>query len=433
MLFLSIVSFNVNAQELYSVSDYQLTGECENIFEEYGHETFEIKNDTHSVPEVSFRDQETELRISGVRFDAFSYGLLFELGSEGLLYCFENHGPNFIVVERSERYMIFENGARQSTEAHIHSYVSCGVNCGFARSETITFFDTPEVPEEELIWQDPVPEGNKNYDIDKVKSLINESGLSVKQMVETAWASASTYRDTDMRGGANGARIRLEPQKNWEVNKPQELSKILDVYSKISENTGASIADIIVLAGNVGIENAAGKSLDFVPGRGDATQENTDVESFAVLEPVVDCFRNFQKQDYGISAEEMLLDKAQIMGLTAPEMTVLIGGMRSLGISTDGHGVFSEPSGKLTNDFFVKLLDMNIEWKPINKNIYEGIDRSTSEKISSASRLDLAFGSNSQLRAIAEVYACNDSHEKFVNDFIAAWNKVMNQDRFDTL
>src|SRR6056300_499394 len=291
----------------------------------------------------------------------------------------------------------------------------------------------PEVPEEELIWQDPVPEGNKNYDIDKVKSLINESGLSVKQMVETAWASASTYRDTDMRGGANGARIRVEPQKNWEVNKPQELSKILDVYSKISENTGASIADIIVLAGNVGIENAAGKSLDFVPGRGDATQENTDVESFAVLEPVVDGFRNFQKQDYGISAEEMLLDKAQIMGLTAPEMTVLIGGMRSLGISTDGHGVFSEPSGKLTNDFFVKLLDMNIEWRPINKNIYEGINRSTSEKISSASRVDLAFGSNSQLRAIAEVYACNDSHEKFVNDFIAAWNKVMNQDRFDTL
>ena len=291
----------------------------------------------------------------------------------------------------------------------------------------------PEVPEEELIWQDPVPEGNKNYDIDKVRSLINESGLSVKQMVETAWASASTYRDTDMRGGANGARIRLEPQKNWEVNKPQELSKILDVYSKISENTGASIADIIVLAGNVGIENAAGKSLDFVPGRGDATQENTDVESFAVLEPVVDGFRNFQKQDYGISAEEMLLDKAQIMGLTAPEMTVLIGGMRSLGISTDGHGVFSEPSGKLTNDFFVKLLDMNIEWKPINKNIYEGINRSTLEKISSASRVDLAFGSNSQLRAIAEVYACKDSHEKFVNDFIAAWNKVMNQDRFDIL
>ena len=180
-------------------------------------------------------------------------------------------------------------------------------------------------------------------------------------------------------------------------------------------------------------ENAAGKSLDFVPGRGDATQENTDVESFAVLEPVVDGFRNFQKQDYGISAEEMLLDKAQIMGLTAPEMTVLIGGMRSLGISTNGHGVFSEPSGKLTNDFFVKLLDMNIEWKPINKNIYEGINRSTSEKISSASRVDLAFGSNSQLRAIAEVYACNDSHEKFVNDFIAAWNKVMNQDRFDIL
>jgi len=291
----------------------------------------------------------------------------------------------------------------------------------------------PEVPEEELIWQDPVPEGNKDYNLDKVKTLISESGLTVNQMVETAWASASTYRGTDMRGGANGARIRLEPQKNWEVNKPDELSKILDIYSEISEKTGASVADIIVLAGNVGIEKASGKNLEFTPGRGDATQENTDIESFAVLEPVVDGFRNFQKQDYGVSPEEMLLDKAQIMGLTAPEMTVLIGGMRSLGISTDGHGVFSKPTGKLTNDFFVKLLDMNVEWKPINKNVYEGINRSSSEKVSTATRVDLAFGSNSQLRAIAEVYACHDSHEKFITDFITAWNKVMNQDRFDLL
>ena len=291
----------------------------------------------------------------------------------------------------------------------------------------------PEVPKEELIWQDPVPTGNKDYDVKQVKSLISSSGLSTQQMVETAWASASTYRGTDMRGGANGARIRLEPQKNWEVNKPSELSKILDIYSDISEKTSASIADIIVLAGNIGVEEASGKSLEFIPGRGDATQENTDVASFEVLEPVVDGFRNFQKQDYGVSPEEMLLDKAQIMGLTAPEMTVLIGGMRSLGISSNGYGIFTEPSGKLTNDFFVKLLDMGIEWKPAGKNSYDGFDRASSKKVSSASRVDLAFGSNSQLRAIAEVYACSDSKNKFINDFVAAWNKVMNLDRFDLI
>ena len=291
----------------------------------------------------------------------------------------------------------------------------------------------PEVPEEELIWQDPVPAGNNSYDISAVKSLISDSGLSTKQMVETAWASASTYRGTDMRGGANGARIRLEPQRNWEVNKPNELSKVLDVYTSISEKTGASIADVIVLAGNVGIEKASGQSLDFTPGRGDATQEKTDVDSFAVLEPVVDGFRNYQKEDYGISPEEMLLDKAQIMGLTAPEMTVLIGGLRSLGISADGHGVFSKDTSKLSNDYFVNLLDMDIEWKPINSNTYQGVSRSTSEKVNTATRVDLAFGSNSQLRAISEVYACSDSHEKFINDFIAAWNKVMNMDRFDLL
>ena len=291
----------------------------------------------------------------------------------------------------------------------------------------------PEVPEEELIWQDPVPAGNKSYDISAVKSLISDSGLSTKQMVETAWASASTFRGTDMRGGANGARIRLEPQRSWEVNKPNELSKVLDVYTSISEKTGASIADVIVLAGNVGIEKASGQSLDFTPGRGDATQEKTDIDSFAVLEPVVDGFRNYQKEDYGISPEEMLLDKAQIMGLTAPEMTVLIGGLRSLGISADGHGVFSKDTSKLSNDYFVNLLDMGIEWKPINSNTYQGVSRSTSEKVNTATRVDLAFGSNSQLRAISEVYACSDSHEKFINDFIAAWNKVMNMDRFDLL
>ena len=291
----------------------------------------------------------------------------------------------------------------------------------------------PEVPEEELIWQDPIPAGSDNYDIESVKTLIKNSDLTVQEMVETAWASASTFRSTDMRGGANGSRIRLEPQKNWEVNKPNQLTKVLNILEGIALKTGASIADVIVLAGNVGIEQASGKTLEFTPGRGDATQENTDEESFAVLEPFVDGFRNFQKKDYGIKPEEMMLDKAQIMGLTAPEMTVLLGGMRSLGISSDGHGIFTEPSGKLTNDFFVKLLDMGVEWKPTGSNVYEATDRSTSQKVRTATRVDLAFGSNSQLRAITEVYASNDSQNKFVEDFIASWNKVMNLDRFDLI
>ena len=291
----------------------------------------------------------------------------------------------------------------------------------------------PEVPEEELIWQDPIPAGSDNYDIESVKTLIKNSDLTVQEMVETAWASASTFRSTDMRGGANGSRIRLEPQKNWEVNKPNQLTKVLNILEGIALKAGASVADVIVLAGNVGIEQASGKTLEFTPGRGDATQENTDEESFAVLEPFVDGFRNFQKKDYGIKPEEMMLDKAQIMGLTAPEMTVLLGGMRSLGISSDGHGIFTEPSGKLTNDFFVKLLDMGVEWKPTGSNVYEATDRSTSQKVRTATRVDLAFGSNSQLRAITEVYASNDSQNKFVEDFIASWNKVMNLDRFDLI
>ena len=291
----------------------------------------------------------------------------------------------------------------------------------------------PEVPEEELIWQDPIPAGSDNYDIESVKTLIKNSDLTVQEMVETAWASASTFRSTDMRGGANGSRIRLEPQKNWEVNKPNQLSKVLNILEGIALEAGASIADVIVLAGNVGIEQASGKTLEFTPGRGDATQANTDEESFAVLEPFVDGFRNFQKKDYGIKPEEMMLDKAQIMGLTAPEMTVLLGGMRSLGISSDGHGIFTEPSGKLSNDFFVKLLDMGVEWKPTGSNVYEATDRSTSQKVRTATRVDLAFGSNSQLRAITEVYASNDSQNKFVEDFIASWNKVMNLDRFDLI
>ena len=289
----------------------------------------------------------------------------------------------------------------------------------------------PEVPAEELIWQDPVPAGNTNYDVDAVKARIAASGLSVQDMVETAWASASTYRGSDMRGGANGARIRLAPQKDWAANKPDQLARILSVLEPIAAETGASVADVIVLAGNVGIEQASGVKVPFTPGRGDATQAQTDIESFAVLEPVADGFRNFQKTDFTISPEEMLLDKAQLLGLTAPEMTVLVGGMRALGISENNHGVFTETPGKLTNDFFVTLLDMGVEWKPTGSASYEARDRVTGKVMRSGTRVDLVFGSNSQLRALAEVYATNQSHDKFVTDFVAAWTKVMNADRFD--
>ena len=289
----------------------------------------------------------------------------------------------------------------------------------------------PEVPDEELIWQDPIPAGNANYDVDVVKARIAASGLSVQEMVETAWASASTYRGSDMRGGANGARIRLAPQKDWAANKPDQLARVLSVLEPIAADTGASIADVIVLAGNVGIEQASGVTVPFTPGRGDATQAQTDIESFEVLEPVADGFRNFQKTDFTVSPEEMLLDKAQLLGLTAPEMTVLVGGMRALGISENNHGVFTETPGKLTNDFFVTLLDMGVEWKPTGSNSYEARDRATGKVVRSGTRVDLVFGSNSQLRALAEVYATNQSHDKFVADFVAAWTKVMNADRFD--
>jgi len=289
----------------------------------------------------------------------------------------------------------------------------------------------PEVPDEELIWQDPIPAGNANYDVDAVKARIAASGLSVQEMVETAWASASTYRGSDMRGGANGARIRLAPQKDWAANKPDQLARVLSVLEPIAADTGASIADVIVLAGNVGIEQASGVMVPFTPGRGDATQAQTDIESFEVLEPVADGFRNFQKTDFTVSPEEMLLDKAQLLGLTAPEMTVLVGGMRALGISENNHGVFTETPGKLTNDFFVTLLDMGVEWKPTGSNSYEARDRATGKVVRSGTRVDLVFGSNSQLRALAEVYATNQSHDKFVADFVAAWTKVMNADRFD--
>ena len=233
----------------------------------------------------------------------------------------------------------------------------------------------PEVPTEELIWQDPVPVGNTSYDVDAVKAQIEASGLSIQEMVETAWASASTFRGSDMRGGANGARIRLSPQKDWAANKPDQLARVLSVLEGIAAKSGASIADVIILAGNVGIEQASGVSVPFTPGRGDASQAQTDVESFAVLEPVADGFRNYQKTDFSVSPEEMLLDKAQLLGLSAPEMTVLLGGMRSLGISESGHGIFTETPGKLTNDFFITLLDMDVTWKPTGSNSYEAYDR----------------------------------------------------------
>ena len=289
----------------------------------------------------------------------------------------------------------------------------------------------PEVPQEDLIWQDPVPSGNTDYDVDAVKARISESGLTVQEMVETAWASASTFRGSDIRGGANGARIRLAPQKDWEANKPEQLARVLGVLEGIAADTGASVADVIVLAGNVGVEQASGMDVPFTPGRGDAAQDQTDVESFAVLEPFSDGFRNYHNKDLKVTPEQMLLDKAQLLGLTAPEMTALVGGMRALGVSADGHGVFSDTPGKLTNDFFVNLLDMRVEWNPTGSNSYEASDRSTGEKVRTATRVDLAFGSNSQLRALAEVYACEDSQQKFVSDFVDAWNKVMNLDRFD--
>jgi len=290
----------------------------------------------------------------------------------------------------------------------------------------------PEVPSEERIWMDPVPAGNTDYDVDSVSEAIKNSGLTIQEMVETAWASASTYRHSDMRGGANGSRIRLAPQKDWEANKPEQLNKVLGIYENISSDTGASVADVIVLGGNVGIEMATGSKVPFTPGRGDATQEQTDAESFAVLEPHSDGFRNFHKSGVNVSPEEMMLDKAQLLNLTAPEMTVLVGGMRSLGISASGYGVFTENIDTMTNDYFDTLLDMSVEWKPNGTgNSYEAFNRSSGEKVRAATRSDLVFGSNSQLRALAEVYASSDSGDKFVCDFISAWNKVMNADRFD--
>jgi catalase-peroxidase len=290
----------------------------------------------------------------------------------------------------------------------------------------------PEVPKEELIWMDPVPAGNANFDIDSAREKILSSELTIQEMVETAWASAFTYRGSDMRGGANGARIRLAPQKDWEVNKPQQLSKVLDVYESIAKDTDASIADLIVLGGNLGIEKACGSEVPFTPGRGDATQEQTDPESFEYLEPMSDAFRNYHRTGLSVSAEEIMLDKSQLLGLTAPEMTVLLGGMRSLGITSSDYGLLSDSPDELTNDYFKTLLDMRVQWKPNGTgNSYEALDRVTGEKKRTASRADLVFGSNSQLRALVEVYAQDDNKDKFTRDFISAWNKVMNLDRFD--
>ena len=255
-------------------------------------------------------------------------------------------------------------------------------------------------------------------------------GLTISEMVETAWASASTYRGSDMRGGANGARIRLSPQKDWAANKPEQLAKVLETLTGLANSHGASIADTIVLAGNVGIEMASGVKVPFSPGRGDATEEQTDADSFAVLEPVSDGFRNFLLKNYNVSPEEMMLDKAQLLGLTAPEMTVLVGGLRSMGVSSDDRGMFTDGS-KLSSEWFTTLMDMNVKWTATGSNSYDACDRSTGDKVRSATRYDLVFGSNSQLRAIAEVYAQDDNKDKFVQDFISAWNKVMNADRFD--
>ncbi|MDP4492957.1 catalase/peroxidase HPI [Vibrio sp. AH4] len=298
----------------------------------------------------------------------------------------------------------------------------------------------PDVPAEELIWQDPVPAGRKDYDVNAVKAKIAASGLSISEMVSTAWDSARTYRGSDKRGGANGARIRLAPQKDWEGNEPMRLGKVLAVLEKIAAEFGISIADTIVLAGNVGVEQAAkaagvNVTVPFAPGRGDATQEQTDIESFDVLEPLADGFRNWQKKHYVVTPEEMLLDKAQLLRLTAPEMTVLIGGLRVIGTNYGGsqHGVFTDRVGALTNDFFVNLTDMNYTWKPTGRNSYEIVERKSGKVKWTATRVDLVFGSNSILRAYAEVYAQDDNKEKFVKDFVAAWTKVMNADRFDLI
>jgi catalase-peroxidase len=308
----------------------------------------------------------------------------------------------------------------------------------------------PEVPAEELIWQDPVPAVNHalvdEQDIAALKTTILGSGLSISQLVTTAWASAATFRGSDKRGGANGARIRLAPQKDWEANQPADLATVLQqleaiqkAFNDAQSGKKISLADLIVLAGCAAVETAAAKAghdvkVPFAPGRTDASQEQTDVASFAVLEPMADGFRNYLRAGLRTPAEELLLDRAQLLTLTAPEMTALIGGMRALHatVGTSGHGVLTSTPGTLTNDFFVNLLDMNVEWRPSSsEGVYEGRDRATGQVKWTGTRVDLVFGSNSELRALAEVYACDDNRQKFAQDFVAAWDKVMNLDRFD--
>ncbi|PUB17468.1 catalase/peroxidase HPI [Yoonia sediminilitoris] len=297
----------------------------------------------------------------------------------------------------------------------------------------------PFVPQEDLIWQDPVPAGSTDYDVDAVKAKIADSGLSAAEMIATAWDSARTYRGSDMRGGANGARIRLAPQKDWAGNEPERLAKVLGILEPIAADAGASVADVIVLAGNVGVEQAikaAGQSVPvpFAPGRGDATDAQTDADSFSVLEPVADGFRNWEKQNFDTPAEELLLDRAQLLGLTGAEMTALVGGLRMLGVNYGGskHGVFTQREGQLTTDFFQTITDMDYKWVPVEDDgTYQLQDRTTGEVKYTATRADLVFGSNSILRAFAEVYAQDDNEAKFVRDFVAAWTKVMNADRFD--
>tara|TARA_B100000508_G_scaffold55003_3_gene42640 strand:+ start:33 stop:2195 length:2163 start_codon:yes stop_codon:yes gene_type:complete len=296
----------------------------------------------------------------------------------------------------------------------------------------------PDIPSEDLVWQDPIPKGKKDYDVNAVKAKIEATDLTIGEMVSTAWDSARTFRGSDFRGGANGARIRLSPQKDWEANEPAQLSKVLSKLEPIADEFGISIADTIVLAGNVGVEKAAKKAgfdieVPFAPGRGDATQEMTDVESFEYLEPIGDAYRNYMMKGCDEKPEEIMLDRTQLLGLTAPEMTVLVGGMRVLGTNHEGtaHGQFTDNLGALTNDFFVNLTDMNYSWRPAGENVYNIIDREKDEKKWTATRVDLVFGSNSILRAYSEVYAQDDNKEKFVKDFVKAWTKVMNADRFD--
>ena len=363
------------------------------------------------------------------------------------------HAPTMLTTDLALRedpiYEVISRHFYENPDAFADAFARAWFKLTHRDMGPISLYLGPEVPKEELIWQDPIPAAQQETldtgDIKSLKDALKASGLTTSEMISTAWASASTFRGSDKRGGANGARIRFAPQNQWEVNNPNQLAKVLDVLSSLQKDFNAkgnkqvSMADLIVLAGGVGIEVAAqkaGHSVDvpFAPGRADALEEQTDVTSFSALEPMADGFRNYKRNTYSVSSEKMLIDKAQLLTLTAPEMTVLVGGLRVLETNFDGssHGVFTSQPGTLTNDFFVQLLDLNTTWNPINadEEIFEGTDRAGNVKLT-ASRVDLVLGSNTELRAIAEVYGSNDSQEKFVNDFIKAWTKVMNLDRFD--